>query len=205
MEDSSQPMTARRRWIACGILCAWGVVMQVVLRSSTAEEMTGAARLAAWGISWLMLGSGLAVGTHGTPLFRPVGGAALVAALGGFGVMVNGLAFGPGPVECTRTISFVLVSAFGEAGDLECRVVAGALLAVPYDSVAVAVLLLLPALGMRDGPVPKALRKLAGVCVFVGFFVYLVMIALAVLVVDRREGWDRMVRGFKKELASLRS
>jgi hypothetical protein len=204
MEDPKEPASSGSRWFASLLLCAWGIVLQVVLRSSVGDEIVGAARIAAWGISWVTLGIGLMLATYDTPFFRPVGGAALLAALGGFGVVVNGLAFGPGPVECTRTISAVLVFFSGEAGDLECRLVAGALLAVPYDAVVVAVLLLLPGLGMRDGPLPRALRKLAGVTMFVGFLAYLVMIALAVLVVDRRRGWDRMARALKKEVASLR-
>jgi len=156
MEDPKEAASSGRRWAASLILCAWGIVLQVVLRSTLGDEIVGAARIAAWGISWVTLGLGLVLATYDTPFFRPIGGAALLAALGGLGVTVNGLAFGPGPVECTHTISAVLVFLSGEAGDLECRVVAGALLAVPYDSLVLAVLLLLPALGMRD---PRALGR----------------------------------------------
>jgi hypothetical protein len=203
MDEPSHPASPRRRWIASALLCAWGIVLQVVLRTHLGDEMTGAARLAAWGISWLTLGIGLVLATHDTPLFRPVGGAALLAALGGFGLTVNGLAFGPGPVECTRALSVPFGVLSGEAGDLECRVAAGALLAIPYDSVLLAVLLLLPGLGLHDGRLPRLLRALAGVCVVLGFLPYLLMIAAVVLLVDRRAGWERMARALKTEMASL--
>jgi len=205
VDGSPHAASARDRWTAAVLLCAWGIVLQVVLRTSAGDDMSGAARLAAWGISWLTLGIGLLLALHDTPLFRPVGGIALLAALGGFGLMANGLAFGPGPVECTRVISVPLAALFGEAGDLECRVAAGALLAIPYDSVLVAVLLLLPGLGMREGRLPRLLRALAGLSVFLGFFAYLLMIALAVLALERRKGWDRMAHAFRNEAASLKA
>lgn len=189
-------LTPRKRALVAGILCAWGFLLLVGVQLQGAE-MSGAARLAAQGVAWVLLGLGLLVGLDGTPLLRPLGGVALLVALGGFGLMANGLAFGSGPVECTRSVSALLLLWMDVPGDFECRAVAAALIAVPYDATALALLVSIPGLRSEATRLGRASSRLTKWILLVGFLPYLLLIALAVLLVDRKAGWERIVRGVR--------
>ncbi len=201
----ASPLPLRQRLLVGGLLCAWGLFIVAALLFAPAAEMIGAARWAARGLAWLLIGLGVVVLTQATRLFVPVGGFALLGAFAGFGIMANGLAFGPGPVECSRVFSGFLVAVAGQAGDLECRVAAGALLAAPYDGVALAVLLLIPGLGLPDGAVPRLLRRTARVSLIVGLLPYLLVALLVMLAASPREGWERIVGGVRSRGSSRAS
>ncbi|MDP2956905.1 MAG: hypothetical protein Q8N53_10840 [Longimicrobiales bacterium] len=132
------------------------------------------------------------------PLLAPVVGLALLGAFAGFGITANGLAFGPGPVECTRVFGGFLVAVTGQAGDLECRAAAGALLAVPYDAAALAMLLMVAGLGLGDGTMPRLLRRAARACLIVGFLPYVMVALMVMLAASPREGWERIVVGVRR-------